>query len=159
MLKKIMLFCIFLSFLLNSFVFAANDDNDDAWTLIPDAKLDNNSTNWAEYVWQEPWKVWDNYNNIARNLKEKDVWLSFASGIFSWDTIFYFLKHIVKVLSEIWLVVWALMIIYAGYKYATGVFTWDASKWWKDAVKWAIYWVLIVIFSYAIMKILLSMFW
>jgi hypothetical protein len=51
------------------------------------------------------------------------------------------------------------MIIYAWYKYATGVFTWDASKSWKDAIKWAIYGLLIVIFSYSIMKILLSMFW
>jgi len=50
------------------------------------------------------------------------------------------------------------MIIYAGYKYASWVFTGDASKWWKDAIKWAIYGILIIIFSYAIMKILLAMF-
>jgi len=136
----------FFSFLNIQSSFAA----DDSWTIIPKGDGGTSSSNV-----KTAWKVWEEYSWAAANIS---VWNAFASWIFSWDTIFKFLKHIAKVLSEMWLVIWAAMIIYAGYKYATWVFTWDASKWWQDAVKWAIYWLLIVIFSYAIMKILLSMF-
>ena len=148
--KKILLICFisFLPFFSLTSIFA--DDSD--WTIIPKGSSDA-----ATKVWNaKAWHVWEAYSWASKNIS---VWDAFASGVFSWDTIFSFLKHIAKVLSEIWLVIWAAMIIYAGYKYASGVFTWDASKWWKDAIKWAIYGVLIVIFSYAIMKILLAMFW
>jgi len=130
---------------------------DSSWTIIPQESWNKTVANDVGKVWKA-WKVWTNYNNIAKNLKKNDVWTAFASWIFSWNTIFYFLQHIAKTLSEIWLVIWAGMIIYAGYKYASWVFTGDASKWWKDAIKWAIYGILIIIFSYAIMKILLAMF-
>lgn len=149
--KKLILLISFL------FVFSFSFADDDAWTLIPVGSWDK-AVEQIKNIWNKSKKVWENYNKYAEK-NANDAWTAFASGVFSWDTIFAFLKHIVKVLSELWLVIWALMIIYAGYKYATGVFTWDASKGWKDAVKWAIYWVLIIIFSYAIMKILLSMFW
>jgi len=145
---------LLLVFFLSVFIFFwCSFGADDSWTLIP--KTEQDIASQSKEVWSRAWKVWENYNTLSQNT---DVWASFSTWIFSWDTIFYFLKHIAKVLSEIWLVVWAAMIIYAWYKYASGVFTWDASKWWKDAIKWAIYWLLIVIFSYAIMKILLSMF-
>jgi len=148
--KKILLTCIFLIlpfFQLTTFA------DDDSWTIIPKTKQDTSSI--SKQVWETEWKVWENYNTLSKNT---DVWSAFASWVFSWDTIFEFFKHIAKVLSEIGLVIWAGMIIYAGYKYASWVFTGDASKWWKDAIKWAIYGVLIIIFSYAIMKILLAMF-
>jgi len=150
--KEILLSCMFLIlpfFQLTTFA-------DSSWTIIPQGSW-NEAKTYANQVWK-PWKVWTNYNKIAKNLKKNDVWTAFASWVFSWNTIFYFLQHIAKTLSEIWLVIWAGMIIYAGYKYASWVFTGDASKWWKDAIKWAIYGILIIIFSYAIMKILLAMF-
>ena len=130
--------------------------SDDVWTIIPESSSWDKVQKAVKEFWETPWKVWENYNKKA---KDMNVWDSFASWIFTWDTIFNFLKHIANLLSQIGLVIWALMIIYAWYKYSVWVFTGDASKWWKDAVKWAIYWVLIVIFSYAIMKILLWMFW
>lgn len=147
---KIILIWIMLTFF--SFINIQNTfATDDTWTIIPKGEVSNNAKN----IWEKPWEVWEKYNNASKNVS---VWDAFASWVFSWDTIFLFLKHIAKVLSEMGLVIWAAMIIYAWYKYATWVFTWDASKWWQDAVKGAIYWLLIVIFSYAIMKILLSMF-
>ncbi len=153
--KKILLICMFsiLPFFHLPITFADNS----AWTIIPEWS-GNKASNISQKIWWKwsEWKVWENYNKASKNIS---VWNAFASWVFSWDTIFSFLKHIAKVLSEIWLVIGAGMIIYAGYKYASGVFTGDASKWWKDAIKWAIYGVLIVIFSYAIMKILLAMFW
>ncbi len=139
-----------LSLSLFSFWFA-----DDEWTLIPKWSWDK-VQQVVEKVWEKPWEVWKNYRNQSKSI---DVWTAFASWVFSWDTIFAYLKYIAKLLSQIGLVIWAAMIIYAGYKYAMGVFTQDTSKWWKDAIKWAIYGLLIVIFSYAIMRILLAMFW
>jgi len=157
MIKKLVLLMFII--IASSFVYTywtSDTLSDDAWTIIPKLSSWDKVQKAVEEVWKTPWKVWKNYNTKA---KDMNVWDSFASWIFTWDTIFNFLKHIANVLSQIGLVIWAWMIIYAWYKYATWVFTGDASKWWKDAVKWAIYWVLIVIFSYAIMKILLWMFW
>ena len=154
---KILKFLIIWILAINLFSFwFASDSTDDSWTLIPEGSGTKAETI-VEKIWS--WKnetVWKKYNDESKGIS---VWTAFASWVFSWDTIFAFLKHIAKVLSEMWLVIWAGMIIYAGYKYATWVFTWDASKWWKDAIKWAIYWLLIVIFSYAIMRILLAIFW
>jgi len=154
---KVLLIWIFA---INLFSFSFAED--DSWTLIP--KPESNKAWYINtFVWTKVKgnnnTVWDNYNWASDNLVKDDVWLAFATWVFSWDTIFAFLKHIAKLLSEIWLVIWAGMIIYAGYKYATGVFTGDASKWGKDAIKGAIYGLLIVIFSYAIMRLLLAMFW
>ena len=151
MIKKLVLLMFIV--IMSSFIYTYWDDT---WTIIPKLSSWGKVQKAVEKVWETPWKVWKNYNAQASGM---NVWDSFASWIFSWDTIFNFLKHIATVLSQIGLVIWAWMIIYAWYKYAVWVFTGDASKWWKDAVKWAIYWVLIVIFSYAIMKILLWMFW
>ena len=149
--KKILL--IILSILWTIFVILPwniSFAEDDAWwTIIPEW------TPWAaSSVWDTPWKVWENYNAAAWT----NAGDAFASWVFSWDSIFDFFKYLASFLSNIWLVIWAGMIIYAWYKYAVWVFTGDASKWWQDALKWAIYWVLIIIFSYAIMKILLSVF-
>lgn len=151
MIKKIIIL-----FLLSINLFVISYATDD-WTLIPEWSWDK-AAKAIESVWKTPWEVWKNYNNQASDLKD-DVWTAFASWVFSWDIILNFLKYLANLLSWIWLVVGAGMIIYAGYKYASWVFTGDASKWWKDAIKWAIYWVLIIIFSYAIIKILLWMFW
>ena len=145
----ILLFLSIWIFCLN-FVYAEDD-----WTLIPTAsgevkKLD---------VWDNQ-TVWEAYNKKAEELEsDKDVWWAFASGIFSWDLIFQYFRYLAKLLSQIGLVIGAWMIIYAGYKYVIGVFTQDNAKSGKDAIKWAIYGLLIVTFSYAIMRILLAMFW
>jgi hypothetical protein len=52
----------------------------------------------------------------------------------------------------------ALMIIYAGYIYASSIFTGKESGWGKTAITNAIIGVLVIAFSYAIMKIITSAF-
>jgi hypothetical protein len=96
---------------------------------------------------------WDAWSIIPEDSK----WWENAKDM-TWTDVFKFFQHLATVLSQIWLVIWSLMVIYSWYKYASGVFTQDASKWWSDALKYAIYGVLVVIFSYAIMKLLLSVF-
>ncbi len=151
---------IILTFLLGVCLFPIfSFAEDNWWTLIPEYSWEDVGSVVGK-VWEKPWEVWKNYNTQAKKIDQNhDVWKAFATWIFSWNTIFDYFKYLAKLLSEIGLVIGALMIIYAGYKYATWVFTQDASKWGKDAIKWAIYGILIVIFSYAIMRILLAMFW
>lgn len=163
--KKILVFVFcFLVWLFSSFAVAS-----DARTIIPwwwgdwtrpweNAEWEKDRVNSTERVWKEPWKVWENYNKESKKWSSNSSF-AFKTWIFSWDAVFHFMKHLANFLSQMWLLIWAAMIIYAWYKYAIWVFTWDASKWWRDALKWAIYGVLILIFSYAFMRMLLNMFW
>ena len=100
------------------------------------------------------WHVWENYNDAAGRIPTDS---QVASWIMNRDTIMNYLVFIVQFLSQLGLVVWAAFIMYAGYKYIVSLF-----EWWKvpsATVKNAIIWILIVIFSYAIMKILTSFIW
>lgn len=102
------------------------------------------------------WSLWSKYNEKAKELDD-NIGAQIASGIMTWDTLLNYIIYLVRFLSQAGLVVWAMSIIYWWYKYWMQVFWGDAS-WWKNAVKSAIIWVLIIIFSYWIMKILLWMF-
>ena len=100
------------------------------------------------------WHVWENYNDAAGRIPTDS---QVASWIMNRDTIMNYLVFIVQFLSQLGLVVWAAFIMYAGYKYIVSLF-----EWWKvpsATVKNAIIWILVVIFSYAIMKILTSFIW
>jgi len=105
----------------------------------------------VENIWKDPWKVWDKYNNAAS-------WLTTSQQLSSWimnrNTILNYLTYIIKFLSQLWLLVWTVYIMIAWYKYIVSLFSW-----WKvpsESVKNAIIWIIIVIFSYAIMRILTS---
>jgi len=105
----------------------------------------------VENIWSEPWKVNHNINKAANRLPIKIAW---ATWIMNRNTIMNYLVYVVKFLSQLWLVVWFWFIMYAWYKYILSVF-----EWWKTArstLKNAIIWIIVVIFSYAIIKILTS---
>jgi hypothetical protein len=102
-------------------------------------------------IWRTGKNVWNEYNRVAS-------WLSTSQQIASWimnrDTIMNYLVFIVQFLSQLWLVVWFGFIMYAWYKYMLSVFSWWKTP--SSAIKNAIIWIIIVIFSYAIMKTLTS---
>ena len=50
------------------------------------------------------------------------------------------------------------MIIYAGYLYASNVFTGEGISQGKNAIKYAVIGVFVIVFAYAIMKLLTSLF-
>ncbi len=81
-----------------------------------------------------------------------------ASGIMNRDTIFLLLAQLVRVLSNMALVIGAAMIIYAGYLYISSVYTGDNAAKANGAIKWAVIGIVVVIFSYAIIRILVAMF-
>ena len=105
-------------------------------------------------VSSEAWKVRKNYNEEAKKLKTSE---QLASWIMTRDTILNYIVFIVQFLSQLWLLVWAWFIMYAWYKYMFYVFNWTKTP--SSTLKNAIIWVVIVIFSYAIMKIFTSIIW
>jgi hypothetical protein len=107
-----------------------------------------------KFIWSESWKVSDNMYIAHKNLTFRERW---AAWILEVDDIMNYLVIVIQFLSQLWLVVWTIFIMFAWYKYVVSVF-----NWWKTAsstVKNAIIWVIIVIFSYAIMKIFTSFIW
>ena len=105
-------------------------------------------------IWKEAGKVRKNYNTNANKLTTSQ---QIASWIMNRDTIMNYIVFVVQFLSQLWLLVWACFIMYAWYKYMLSVFNWWKTPW--STLKNAIIWVVIVVFSYAIMKILTSIIW
>ena len=140
-------------------VIAAGDESDlevDWFNIMP--KLDEwEIAAWnaqIQEVWSEWWHVWDHYNDIASRTSTSQ---QLATWIMNWDTIMNYLVFVVQFISQLWITIWVIFIMYAWYEYMLSVF-----KWWKapsDMVKNAIIWVIIVIFSYAILKTLTSLIW
>ena len=133
------------------------DDLDVNWfNILPELTTEENNT--IEEKMDEIWKAWGNvmetYNNTAKKLTTSQ---QVASWIMNWSTITSYLAYIVKFLSQIGLVVWTIFIMYAWYKYMVSVFSgWKVPT---ETIKNAIIWIIIVIFSFAIMKTLTSLVW
>lgn len=107
--------------------------------------------------------IWEKWKEVQRRYYESSTKLTAAqqidSWIMNWDTIMNYLVFIVQFLSQLGLVVWAGFIIYAGYSYMSSSFSgWKVGKG-KTAITNAIIWIIIVIFSYAIMRTLTSIIW
>lgn len=107
-----------------------------------------------DIIWKEWWNVRTNYRLAVKELSLSE---RFAAWTFTRDDIPLLLSLIVGFLSELWLVVWVIFIIYAWYKYMISIFNWLQTP--TSAIRNAIIWVLIVIFSYAILKTLTSLVW
>lgn len=146
--------CMFgLLTLLSSLSFA------DDFEIIPKVKDPTQVEKSVDTVGLSGWNVWKNYNAEAQKMNSMSkVWDQIASGIMTWDTLIHYVVYLIRFLSQVWLLIGWIMIIYAGYLYAMTIFGWwDASKW-NKAITNAVVWVLITAFSYAIMKFLTSAF-
>ena len=158
-LKKLLIIAISTIFLtsFSTTVYAIDPEMDVDWINIT-KKLekweieDINDT--IQDIWSEGWNVREKYNEAA---SWKSTSRQMASWIMNRNTIMNYLVYIVQFLSQLGLLVWAIFIMYAGYKYII-----SALNWWRTAgstLKNAIIWIIIVIFSYAIMRILTSFIW
>ena len=107
-----------------------------------------------KFLSANPWKFWDNYQKAHADL---NFWERLASGILQMDDILNYMTFLVGFLSQLWMVVWVIFIMYAWYKYMLSVFNWGKAP--SSTLKNAIIWIIIIIFSYAIMKILISIIW
>lgn len=124
---------------------------DDDVSIIP--KWD--TTNAAQKVEQvsSGGKVWKNYRDIVEN-DNLSLWDQLASGIMSRDTILDYCVYLAKFLWEVALLIWAVAIIFLWYKRITKNIIWEAPKW----LTLIVIWLLIIIFAYAIIKLIWSAF-
>lgn len=62
----------------------------------------------------------------------------FASGIMTWDTVLDYITYLIRFLGQIGLLIGALMIVYAGYLYASSVFADTDPGEGKKAIRMAV---------------------
>jgi len=99
--------------------------------------------------------VSDCYNQAAKEISDKgEIGNAISSGIMTRDTIMDYILYVASFLSQIGLLIGALMIIYAWYIYGTAIFNGGNASKWKEAISKAIIGVTIVVFGYAIPRIL-----
>ena len=149
---KIFAFCVFC--FVWTFVFAQDLD----FEIIPESSKSQQQLIDTEVkkVAESPGRVRDKYREISED-PSRTLWDKMASGIMDWDTILDYVVYLVKFMSQLGLLIGALMFIYAWYMYATQIMWWDESKW-KTAMKNAIIGVVVLSFSFAILKIVTNMF-
>ena len=124
--------------------------------IIPKADWDVGSV--VNTIWSG-WAVRDLYDEKAQEYqKNKNLGDAFASGVFTRSLVLDYVVYVVQFLSQIGLLIWAVMIIYAGYIYASSVFSGKEAGAGNKAITNAIIWVLVIVFSYAIMKLITSAF-
>ena len=150
-------FIIFSCLFINNYIFAAWDIDVD-YHIIPKitSKEISEIQKATEEIWRTWWSVMSTYKKKADELANSPA-QQLNSWIMNRDTIMKYLVFVIKFLSQIWLVIWVGFIMYSGYKYMINVFTWNSID--KSMVPNAIIWVIIIIFSYAIMKTLTSIVW
>ena len=160
-LKKIwitLILCVFSIIYVPNNTFAEDPENDldvDWFYIIKEVEDIDKLDDAIKNVWATWWKVMETYNATANDLKTSE---QIATWIMNRDTLINYLVYIVQFASQLWLLVWWWFIMYAWYKYMLSIF----NNWWKapsSTIKNAIIGVIIVIFSYAIMKTLTSLIW
>lgn len=153
--KLLKLWLLTILWLSAAYLSTASAQND--FHIIPETMNEAGVKTEVIKVGKEWWSVRDNYNEISKR-DDRTLWDEMASGIMTWDTILNYVVYLVKFLSQIGLTIWAIMIIYAGYTYSISIFRgWNVGKG-KDGITQAIQWVIVISFSYAIMKFLTSAF-
>lgn len=155
MIKKFITLLSIIVTWVTTFVVAQN-----VWfEVIPESKSNVGAA--VDYV-RKGGSVWERYKDTAYWPKSAnggrtwnpDLTLGdqFASGIMTWDTILDYAVYLVKFIWQLALLVWAVMIIYYGYKKATEhiKFNWTI---WK-----VVTWILVISFAYVIVRIIRNMF-
>lgn len=99
------------------------------------------------------WHVLENQKNLIKSwnltmAQQINTW------IMSWDTILDYCVFLVKFLGEVALLIWAVAIIFLWYKRITKNVFWESPK----GLTMIVIWILVVIFAYAIVKLLWSAF-
>lgn len=169
--KFILVVMLFLSFLSMPYLVLAQDVDEeqpeqkqttssdlevDGFNIIPelDEKEITTVNDAITDIWTGGWQVWNKYNQYASEMTTSQ---QLASWIMNRDTIMDYLVFVVQFISQLWLTVGVIFIMYAWYEYMLSVFKgWKAPS---DMVKNAIIGVIIVIFSYAILRILTAAIW
>ena len=101
----------------------------------------------------------ERYTTIAKDYEKKwDVAKAMQTWIMGRNTLIQYVVYIMKFLSQLGLLIWGIMMLYAGYQYATTIFWYGSPSNAKAAMKNAIIWIIVIIASYAILRGLMSLF-
>lgn len=154
---------ILLMFISTFPIFAVNEGTPNNLHIIPQSTKE-----WGEKAETIVERIWDTkgdgtvlsrYNNEATKIaNEWDLWKAFETWVMSRDTLLSYIVYLMRFINQVWLLVWSVMILYAGYLYATSVFKQNNTSSGKSAIKNAIIGILVIIFSYAIWAGLEAMF-
>jgi len=153
--KKLLLFIIILTNIIVPLSSFAQSQNN--FEIIPKATDTSKVIEAVKDVGAQWGSVRDTYDEKASGMKN-EIGNQLASGIMTRDTLLNYVVYLVRFLSQIGLVIGVVMIIYAGYLYASSIFNASGMSKGKAALTNAIIGVLVVAFSYAIMKLLTSAF-
>lgn len=123
--------------------------------IIPEAEQRDQWPQSVQTIGEARGEVVETYNQEADKLA---LWDQFASGIMNWDTILDYASYLVKFLANLAMVIGSATVIYAGYLYVMSGYSGDKASQANAAIKYAIIGIMVVIFSYAIMRILISAF-
>lgn len=161
--KKFLLLAIVFTLSSLSLITNATQHTSNYLHIIPETETDNDYDDKAasivELVWDDDGRsVNDRYNEQAKDiLDDWDIWLAFETGVMNWDILLSYVAYVIRFINQLWILIWSIMILYAGYQYATSIFWWNVSNW-KNAIKNAIIWIIVIVFSYAIWAWLEAMF-
>lgn len=123
----------------------------DNMSIIPDGWMGDSEVIDAVNHVSQGWKVIENYKDEAWRLT---LWQQFSSWIMNWDTILDYCAYLAKFLWQVALLVWAFIIIYMWYeKIVKSFIPEQITKLWRIVL-----WLVMVIFAYAIIKLLWSAF-
>lgn len=121
--------------------------------ILPKAEWDLGALNQQIINNSEGKSVRESYNEIAARTNTPDqVDEQIASGIMTRDTLINYGILLLRFLSQVGLMIGWLMFVYVGYQYIMSVLWWSAPD--ESLITNAVIGILIIIFSYAIIRIL-----
>lgn len=135
-------------------IFAQETNN---FEIIPESANPDKVQEVVTDIGKDGGKVREKYTSWAQEL-EGNLGDQLTSWVMTRNTLLDYIVYLVKFLSQIGILIGVVMIIYAGYLYATSIFSGGNMGKGKSAIVNAIIGVLVIAFSYAIMKILTSAF-
>ncbi len=156
--SAIMMVGVFTLFILANQTSAQDND----FAIIPQAASGGKVIDAVNSVARSGWNVIENYKDQAYWIKNPDwtrqwsdmsLWDQLASWIMTRDTLLDYVTYIVRFLLQLWLFVWAVVMIYIWYQKIT---EFRDFKWGKLGK--VVIWIAILTFAYVIIKTITSMF-
>lgn len=154
MLKKVCMFFLVSIFVTVTYAKTYAETND--FYILPETEEDPTVS--VEKISNSGGNVWDTYDDEAYKLggaetNQKNLGQQMASGIMTRDTLIDYVVYALRFMSQMGLIIGACMFIYSWYTYASHAIHGEPGNA-KGAIPDAIIGICIIIFSYAIMKIL-----
>ncbi len=148
---------------LTNFIYATN-----SFQIIPEPRENSaekiqeaiNNLNNVYSTWRSQTgktDFWTEYNKWAESLNW-DLWAQLKTGMFTWESILNIGVYFIRFLMQIAMVIWAWFIIRWWYQSVMVAFWWGSADNRRKYIKNIFAWVVIIAFSYTIIKLLVMAF-